>query len=154
MVWVALMGDFFDIDFAKFERELDAEVNQHYAESLLFSKEIAAQLLADILRGNPYWSGRSKASWVVSLHGPVHYIADDVAKKPGALPESEADARAMATLASLDSFKVGDTIHITQGNIYIALIEDGVHGVASGHAGFIAAAVNRYQGRGNFTITY
>lgn len=145
------MGDFFDLDLQKFERELDAEVNQHYAESLIFSREIAAQLLQDILRGNPYWSGRSKASWVVSLHGPVHYIADDVAKKPGALPESEAEARALATLSSLESFRVGDTIHITQGNMYIALIEEGVRGT---NPGFIAAAVNRYLGQGNFTITY
>ena len=142
---------FFDADLAKFEAELDAEFNQYYQETMVFSKEIAAQLLRDILAGNPYWSGRSKASWVLSLNGPVYYIADDVAKVPGALPEMEADARALATLSALDSFKVGDIIHITQGNTYIAYIEDGIRGTS---AGFIAAAVARYQGLGNFTVSY
>ena len=134
-----------------FELSLDAEFNQFYQEVIYFSTNIAEQLLRDILVGNPYWSGRSKASWVVSLNGPIYYIADDVMKKPAAISEEEADARALATLANLQGFQVGDTIHITQGNMYIALIEDGVHGSS---AGFIAAAVARYQGLGNFTVSY
>jgi hypothetical protein len=151
-LWVGLMAEsFFDLDLQKFEAEIDAEMNQYYQETLFFSKEIAQQLMQDILRGNPYWSGRSKASWVVSLNGPVSYVASDVAKKAGALSETEAEARSLATLASLASFQVGDTIHITQGNFYIALIEEGLHGSTPG---FIAAAVNRYMGLGNFTVNY
>jgi hypothetical protein len=146
-----MADNFFDADLKKFEMELDAEMNQYYQETLFFSKEIAEQLLRDILRGNPYWSGRSKASWVVSLNGPIHYVADDVPKVPGALPETEADERSLATLGALASFKVGDVIHITQGNKYIAYIEDGVRGTS---AGFIANAVARYIGLGNFTVTY
>lgn len=145
------MADFFEVDLRKFETELDAEFNQYYQEVVYFSKEIAAQLLRDILAGNPYWSGRSKASWVVSLNGPVVYVADDVPKRPGAIAAEEAEARSLATLSALDAYKVGDTIHVTQGNKYIALIEDGVRG---SNAGFIAAAVARYTGLGNFTIQY
>jgi len=145
------MADGFEADLRKFEMELDAEFNQYYTEVVYFSKEIAEQLLKDILAGNPYWSGRSKASWVVSLNGPVYYIADDVPKRAGAIAASEAEGRSLATLSALDSFTVGDTIHLTQGNIYIALIEDGVHG---NNAGFIANAVARYQGLGNFSIQY
>lgn len=134
-----------------FELELDAEFNQFYQETLHFSTNIAEQILRDILAGNPYWSGRSKASWVVSLNGPVYYIADDVAKRPGAISAEEAEQRSLATLANLDGFKVGDNINITQGNAYIALIEDGVHG---SNAGFIAAALARYEGLGNFSIFF
>lgn len=146
------MADFsFETNLRQFELELDAEFNQFYQEAIFFSKEIAQQLLRDILAGNPYWSGRSKASWVVSLNGPIAYIADDIPKRPGAIAAEEADARALATLSALDSFRVGDTIHVTQGNKYIALIEDGVRG---SNAGFIAQAVARYSGLGNFTIQY
>lgn len=134
-----------------FETQLDAEFNQFYQEAIFFSENIAAQLLQDILRGNPYWSGRSKASWVVSLNGPIYYIADDVQKKPGAITAEDAEQRSLATLSSLSNFKVGDTIHITQGNSYIGLIEDGSHG---SNAGFIAAAIARYEGLGNFSVSY
>jgi hypothetical protein len=134
-----------------FELELEAEFNQFYQETLHFSTNIAEQILRDILAGNPYWSGRSKASWVVSLNGPVYYIADDVAKRAGAISEAEAELRSLATLSNLVGFQVGDNINITQGNAYIALIEDGLHG---SNPGFIAAALARYEGLGNFSIFF
>lgn len=133
-----------------FELELDAEFARFNEEVLYFSKNIAEQLLRDILAGNPYWSGRSKASWVVSLGGPVEFIAD-VAKRKGAISEAVADQMALETLKSLENFQVGDNIFITQGNFYIAWIEDGTWG---SNPGFIAAAISRYSGLGNFSIIY
>ena len=55
----------------QFELALDQFLAEAMTEAEHFAPQIAEQLLVDILRGSPYWSGKSKASWVFSLNEAV-----------------------------------------------------------------------------------
>ena len=136
----------------QFFTELDNAIAEFSQQAGAFAVQIATQLFQDIVNGNPYWSGRSKASWVISLNAPIEYIADDVPKRAGGITVSEAEERALATLVNLNGFLVGQTIYITNGNPYVEYLEKGRSKQAPD--GFVALALTRYQGLGNFQVHY
>ncbi len=136
---------------SNFELELDRFNAEFTAEAEAFAPQIAEQLLADILRqAHPYWSGRSMASWVVSLEEAVKQEQTHIPKKAGAISEEEARQISLNTLVNLGAFILGDTIFLTQGTEYLAWIEEGTWGSSPG---FVAAAVSRYYGLVNLEVT-
>jgi hypothetical protein len=137
----------------QFELELDRDAAHFFAEAQHFAPQIAEQVLSSLLDNGPYWSGRSKASWVASLESPVTTEAADVPKRPGGIAEGEARERAMATLANLLTFQVGQTIYLTQGTNYLELINSGAH-PGSQNVGFIEAALAQFEGLIDLQVTY
>ena len=135
----------------QFFAEIDSFMAEFVAQAEAFAPNIAGQVLEEIIDTGPYWSGRSKASWVTSVGEPVFYVAEDVAKKANALSAEDAKQRSMATLANIQNAPLGQTIIIANGNPYIDAINSG-H--SPGYEGWIDAAVNRFLGTLNVDVYY
>jgi hypothetical protein len=128
-----------------FETQLDQFMNEFTEQAANFAPAIAEQLLVDILRAGPYWSGRSKASWTLSLGSPMTIEAVDVPKRAGGISEEEAEQTSLATMANLANFRLGEVIYLTQGTAYLEYIETGAN-QGSQHVGFVAEVLSRYEG--------
>ena len=128
-----------------FEMQLDQFAREAAEMAAQFAPAIAEQILDEVLTTGPYWSGRSKASWTLSLDAPITIEAGDVPKKPGGISDSEARERAMATRANLTNFRIGQTIYLSQGTLYLELINSGAH-PGSNNVGFVEAALAKFIG--------
>lgn len=126
-----------------FELSLDRSLTEFVEQAEFFATNLAEQVLLDILNNSPHWSGRSMSSWTLSLDAPIPFENTSVPKRKGALPQEEAKQISLDTVINIQGMRLGQTIFLQQGTQYLAAIEAGTHGSS---AGFVAAAILKYEG--------
>lgn len=106
----------FHIDLANFERAI-------HARPKAAVKKIALELHRSITQKTPVDTGRLRASTMISVGKPAEGEWGETGWSAG---QAESNAsRASSSLASLSTYELGDTIHITNNVAYAGYVEHG-----------------------------
>lgn len=116
----------------QFAKELDVEVKRVVATFIVFHREVVIDVIFNIIRRSPVWTGRFRANHNVSIGRPDNELipahpqvlagAIRWPQKPSSLISSPALTKANARLVTLPLFA---KVFITNPLPYAAALEDG-----------------------------
>jgi hypothetical protein len=126
----------------QFSKELNEFKQQMIQECEQFSKDITHDILEEITDKNALDTGKCTASWVASIGNAEYQEALDVTPF-SRITRGQAKERSMATLSNIESYKLGNTLYLSNGTSYVSGIEDGTVSVKS--ILFVSIAANKYS---------
>lgn len=121
------MAGSFSLDIAKFAKQFGENANAA-------ARKIALDIQRDLMLATPVDTGLLRSSWFIGVGSEP----TDRPTKPGGNPEGQA-------LKALASFKWGDTIYITNNQVYAWAIEYG-HSKQM-PSGMVRVTAARYQAK-------